>query len=76
VKDKKEKGTRMDGMVRAGAGALALALLAACDPGAPGTVASDPMAAANDTVAAETEAGDPMEPGAMEDSLGTQIPGD
>lgn len=62
------------------AGLLALGLLgigfglAACDPGAPGTVASDPLTAADDSVAAETEADDPMEPGAIQDSVGTQIP--
>ena len=61
---------------RASAAVIALAMLAACDPGAPGTVASDPMTAANDTVAAETEALDPMEPGAIDDAIGTQIPGE
>jgi hypothetical protein len=33
------------------------------------------MTAGNDTVAAETEADDPMEPGAIDDATGTQIPG-
>lgn len=60
----------------AGLAAVAALGLAACEPGAPGTVASDPMTAANNSLAAETEAADPMEPGAIEDSLGTQIPGD
>lgn len=55
---------------------VALGLLGACEPGAPGTVASDPMAAANDTVAAETEADDPMQPGAIDDTPGTTIPGE
>ena len=55
---------------------MALGLLAACEPGAPGTVASDPMTATNDTVADETEAGDPMDPGAIDDTSGTQIPGE
>lgn len=55
---------------------MAVGLLGACDPGAPGTLASDPMTAANDTVAAETEANDPMQPGAVDDTAGTTIPGD
>jgi len=55
---------------------VALGMLGGCGPGAPGTVASDPVTGADDTVAAETEADDPMEPGAIEDSLGTQIPGE
>ena len=55
---------------------LALGLLGACDPGAGGTTAADPMTAANDTVTAETEADDPMEPGAIDDAIGTQIPGE
>jgi len=59
---------------RAAAAGVALAMLAGCDPGASGTVGADPMTAANDTVAAETEAVDPMEPGAIDDAIGTQIP--
>lgn len=58
------------------AGLVALGLLAACEPGSPGTVASDPMTAGNDTVADMTEAADPMSPGAIEDTSGTQIPGE
>ena len=65
----------MDGMKMV-AGLVALGLLAACEPGAPGTVAADPMTAANDTVVDETEANDPMAPGAIDDTSGTQIPGD
>jgi hypothetical protein len=59
------------------AGALvALGLLGACDPGAPGTLAADPMTADNDTLVDETEANDPMDPGAINETVGTQIPGD
>ncbi len=53
----------------------AMGLVAACDPGAPGTLAANPMTAANDTLVDETEADDPMEPGAIDDATGTQIPG-
>ena len=63
-------------MIRWGAGLLALGLLAACDPGATGTVAANTGTGADDSVAAETEAADPMAPGAIDDSLGTQIPGE
>jgi hypothetical protein len=65
----------MNGM-RMAAGLLAVGLLAACDPGAPGTVASDPMTAGDDTVADMTESGDPMDPGAIDETSGTQIPGE
>jgi hypothetical protein len=65
----------MTGTLRTAAALVALGLLGACEPGSPGTVASDPMTTGNDTVAAETEADDPMEPGAIDDATGTQIPG-
>jgi hypothetical protein len=56
-----------------GAGALLLVagLLAGCG----GSIYDSVPAAANDaTVAAETMADDPMAPGAIDDSTGTQIP--
>ncbi len=63
-------------MTKAAAALIAAGLLAGCaGAGGPGTVAADPETEADDSVAAETEAMDPMEPGAMQDSVGTQIPG-
>lgn len=54
---------------------VALGLLAACEGGTPRTTAADPLAASNDTLVDEVEADDPMEPGAIDDATGTQIPG-
>lgn len=66
----------MTATTRTAVALMALGLLAACDPGAPGTVSSDPMAASNDTLVDETEADDPMDPGAIDDAVGTQVPGE
>jgi hypothetical protein len=62
-------------LVRPAAALLAAALLAACAQGPEQTVSADPEAAANDTVFDETTAGDPMDPGAIDDATGTGIPG-
>ena len=61
----------MQNMTGAATLLLAAALLAGCG----GSIYdSTPAAADNDTVAAETMADDPMEPGAIDDATGTQIP--
>jgi hypothetical protein len=61
--------------VRPAAALLAAGLLAACAPGAPGTIAANPETAADDTLVGEGEADDPMQPGAIDDATGTEIPG-
>jgi hypothetical protein len=56
-------------------GAAALLFVAALLAGCGGSIYDSVPAAANDdTVAAETMADDPMEPGAIDESLGTQVP--
>ena len=55
---------------------IAASLLAGCaGAGGPGTIAADPGTEADNGLTAETEAVDPMEPGAIQDTEGTQIPG-
>jgi hypothetical protein len=60
--------------MKAAAGLLAFGLLAACEAGVPGTTSADPMA--SNSLVRETESDDPMEPGAIQDASGTQIPGE
>jgi hypothetical protein len=60
--------------VRPAAALLAAGLLAACAPGAD-TVAANPEAAADDSLVQEGEADNPMQPGAIDDATGTDIPG-
>ena len=60
--------------VRPAAALLAAALLAACAPGAD-TVAANPEAAGGDSLVGEGESDDPMQPGAIDDATGTDIPG-
>jgi hypothetical protein len=74
----RSEGQGEDAMnIKAGTAAAlaALGLLAACEAGAPGTTSANPMTASDDTLVDETEADDPMEPGAIDDAIGTQIPG-
>ena len=59
---------------RTAAALVALGLLAACEPGTPRTTSADPLIGANDTLVDEVEADDPMQPGAIDDATGTQIP--
>jgi hypothetical protein len=52
---------------------IGLALLAGCADGNAGIFASDPEAATNDTLVDETEADDPMNPGAIDDAIGVPM---
>lgn len=61
-------------MVKRIAALMAFATLVACSDGPENTVSANPAAAANDSVFSETTADDPMNPGGIDDSIGTQIP--
>jgi hypothetical protein len=60
-------------MMKPAAALLTAALLAGCAGGNDDIFSADPEAAANDTVVDETEAGDPMNPGAIDDTMGVPM---
>jgi hypothetical protein len=72
--DNPERENTMD-FVRPAAVLIAAGLLAACAQDPEQTLSADPEAAVNDTVFDETTADDPMDPGAIDDAIGTGIPG-
>jgi hypothetical protein len=59
--------------LRPAAALLALAIVASCGPGNPAIFAADPEAASDDSVAEQTEAPNPMDPGGIDDATGTEM---